>query len=367
MLAEIGYADALIARELKDGSLELIDGHLRADETPNEKVPVLVLDVTAQEADILLATLDPLAAMAGRDDAAFARLVEGADAKSQEVRDLLEGLSAQAILEPEPLTDDEPLEPPKKPVTRRGDLWKLGRHRLLCGDSRQAGEVARVLKGITPRLMVTDPPYGVEYDPAWRQRALPKNPPRRVAKILNDDEASWRETYSHFTGDIVYVWHAGIHADTVAGDLVDAGFDIRTQIIWRKQHFVLSRGHYHWQHEPCWYGVRRGRPSHWCGDRRQSTVWDIANQCSAGGQEEDITSAHSTQKPVECMGRPLRHHGAKGDWVYDPFVGSGSTLSAAEQLERHCAAIELDPGWCDVVIDRWEKLSGQKATRERRC
>ena len=156
----------------------------------------------------------------------------------------------------------------------RGDLVALGRHRLLCGDATVADEVARVLAGVVPALMVTDPPYGVQYTPAWRHDAYPEQR-TAVGTVTNDDRADWTAAWRLFPGNVAYVWHAGLHAATVASNLETAGFELRAQVIWVKQHFALSRGHYHWRHEPCWYAVRRGATAQWCGDRRQSTVWEV--------------------------------------------------------------------------------------------
>ena len=144
--------------------------------------------------------------------------------------------------------DDVP-ETPVDPVSRPGDLWLLGPHRLLCGDSTVATDVERVLGGVTPLLMVSDPPYGVEYDPAWRNQAGAAAT-QRTGKVLNDDRADWREAWALFPGDVAYVWHGALHATTVAESLEAAGFAIRSQIIWAKERLVLSRGDYHWQHEP---------------------------------------------------------------------------------------------------------------------
>ena len=149
--------------------------------------------------------------------------------------------------------DDVP-EPPEDPVSRPGDLWILGKHRLLCGDSTVATDVERVLNGVKPQLLISDPPYGVEYDPSWRNQAGAANT-KRTGKVLNDDRADWREAWSLFPGDVAYVWHGALHAATVADSLEACGFNIRSQIIWAKERLVLSRGDYHWQHEPCWYAV----------------------------------------------------------------------------------------------------------------
>jgi hypothetical protein len=171
-------------------------------------------------------------------------------------------------------------EPPTIPVTRPGDLWLLGPHRLLCGDATSAADVARLLDGAAPHLMITDPPYGVNYDPEWRNEAG-VSATMRTGKVANDDRADWRQAWALFPGDVAYVWHAGVHSRTVIESLDASGFVIRSQIVWAKSRFVLGRGDYHWQHEPCLYAVRKGATGHWQGARDQATLWAISNVCSA--------------------------------------------------------------------------------------
>jgi hypothetical protein len=168
-------------------------------------------------------------------------------------------------------------EIPDQPVSRLGDIWLLGNHRVGCGDSTSAADVAPVLARSEPHLMITDPPYGVSYQPAWRARRNRSNGKLARGVVLNDDRADWREAYALFPGDVAYVWHGSLHGDVVAADLAACGLQLRAQIIWVKQHFTLSRGDYHWKHETCWYAVREGKGSHWSGDRTQTTVWEIAN------------------------------------------------------------------------------------------
>jgi hypothetical protein len=204
--------------------------------------------------------------------------------------DALEGLLADRTAG---LTDPDDAPPlPVDPVSAPGDVWLLGRHRLVCGDATEPETVAKCLNRVTPHLMVTDPPYGVEYDPAWRAKAGVNLSRAKLGKVANDDRADWREAWSLFPGSVAYVWHAGRHASTVQESLQAAGFEVRSQIIWSKERFALSRGHYHWQHEPCWYAVRGS--ANWQGDRKQSTVWHI-------NAREDQGLGHGTQKPVECM------------------------------------------------------------------
>jgi DNA modification methylase len=250
--------------------------------------------------------------------------------------------------------EDEVPETPADPVSRPGDLWLLGPHRLLCGDSTVATDVERVLGGVSPLLMVSDPPYGVEYDPSWRNKAGTAST-RRTGKVLNDDRADWREAWALFPGDVAYVWHGALHATTVAESLEFAGFTVRSQIIWAKERLVLSRGDYHWQHEPCLYAVRKGGKAHWAGDRKQTTLWQISSR------DQDAETVHGTQKPVECMRRPILNNSSPGQAVYEPFMGSGTTLIGAETTGRVCLGIELNPAYVDVAVERWQRFTGKAA------
>lgn len=367
VLSEIGYADALIVRETPDG-LILVDGHLRAETTPDQEVPVLVLDVDEAEADKILLTLDPLAAMAEAGKDQLDSLLREVDTGSEALQAMLADLAKDSglYLTPE-VVEDEVSEPPKVPVTKPGDMWLLGEHRLLCGDSTKAEDVGRLRGGRKPFIMVTDPPYGVEHDPHWREEAgVSSYGPQAKGLVTNDDRLAWTDSYKLFPGHVAYVWHAGRHATEIVVNLRDAGFEVRTQVIWRKPQIVFGRGHYHWQHEPCWYVVRSGGSAKWCGDRTQSTVWEIKSMHVMGGARNhgaDGVTGHSTQKPVECMARPIRNHGGPDDDVYDPFLGSGTTIIAAEQLGRRCYGLEISPAYCDVIVERWEKFSGKKAMR----
>jgi DNA modification methylase len=251
--------------------------------------------------------------------------------------------------------DAPSLEPPATPVSRPGDLWMLGQHRLLCGDATSATDVARLLDCARPHLMTTDPPYGVNYDPEWRNEAG-VSATMRTGKVANDDRADWRAAWALFPGDVAYIWHAGVHARTVIESLEATGFAVRSQIVWAKSRFVLGRGDYHWQHEPCLYAVRRGATGHWQGARDQTTLWPIS---TAG--DEDAATVHGTQKPVECMRRPMLNNSAPGDAIYEPFCGSGSTIIAAETTQRLCLAMEIDPAYVDVAVQRWQAFTGRAA------
>ena len=207
-----------------------------------------------------------------------------------------------------------------------GDLWELDSgkgyaHRLICGDCTDKAVVEKAFD-IQPEIMVTDPPYGVEYDPSWRADAGVNHNDAKMGKVENDDIADWTPAWQLFDGDVAYVYHAGIMSGIVQRSLESCGFIARSQIIWNKDRMALSRGDYHWKHEPCWYVVRKGKLAKRTDDRTQVTVWDIPAR-------DDSGHGHGTQKPIECMERPIRNHNF--EVVYDPFLGSGTTLIACER------------------------------------
>ena len=361
-MAEFGWTVPCLVGE--DG--ELIAGHgrvLAATQLGLTEAPVIVLGHLSEAQRKAYRIADNKLTELGSWDAALlseelnALLAEDFDLSlvgfsDAELQSLLSG-DEGANTGPQDGEDDVP-ETPEDPVSRPGDLWILGNHRLLCGDSTVATDVERVLNGVSPLLMVTDPPYGVEYDPSWRNQAGAAKT-KRTGKVLNDDRADWREAWALFPGDVAYVWHGALHAATVAESLEVSGFTIRSQIIWAKDRLVLSRGDYHWQHEPAWYAVRKTGKGHWAGDRKQTTLWHIANK------DQDENTVHGTQKPVECMRRPILNNSSPGQAVYEPFMGSGTTLIAAETTGRVCHGIELNPAYVDVALQRWQKFTGKQA------
>ncbi len=254
------------------------------------------------------------------------------------------------------LTDqDATPEPPAVPVTKLGYVWVLGNHRVMCGDSTSADSVAVLFGGVSPHLMITDPPYGVEHDPNWRNVAFVPAA-RAIGQVINDDRADWREAWSLFPGDVAYVWHSSTFTHVVAESLLACGFEMRSLIVWAKHRLVIGRGHYHHMHEPCWYAVKKGKTGNWNGDRKQTTVWSMEHNKSETG--------HGTQKPVDAMRRPIENNSKKGESIYDPFSGSGTTIIAAEQTGRHCYAMELSPNYVDVAVQRWQNFTGKTAVLE---
>jgi DNA modification methylase len=370
VMSQLGFAGAILAVE-RDGKLKCCDGHLRTEEMGDKEVPVLILDLNDDEVETLLLSFDAIGSMAKFNRERLESLLGTYDRTKATIdpallngmqqdldkmlKSLAKGAGSTWGKTQEALQDEVP-EPPAVAITEVGDLWILGRHRLKCGDCTNGEHVAEVLAGGEPFMMVTDPPYGVDYDPQWRHECG-LNASDRTGKVANDTVVDWSACYRLFAGAVTYIWHAGKFAGEVWQNIEESGFTVRAQIIWRKTAFVIGRGHYHWQHEPCWYSVREGVSAKWGGDRTQSTVWDITPIHKTRGTVDDQETIHGTQKPVECMARPIRNHGGPEDAVYDPFVGSGTTIIACEQLGRQGYFMEIDPRYADVAAERWGRFT----------
>jgi len=359
LLHDIGYADALLARAEGEG-LVLIDGHLRQSLTPDAVVPVLVLDLSEAEADTLLATLDPLAALAEPDPRALAELLAGLEVSSGAVKELLEDLARSAGLPTSGRTDPEDIPPlPTEPLTRPGELWALGQHRLACADATSPAELGRLMAGERADLLWTDPPYGVSY----------VGKTARSLRIAGDEAAGLDGLLaSAFAavdpqsreGAALYVAHPAGRLSLTFGARFEAqGWHLHQTLVWVKDAMVLGRSDYHYRHEPILYGYKPG-PGRW---GRGGQGWH-------GGNDRDsvfeirrprASREHPTAKPVELIARCLANSSTEGDAVLDPFLGSGSTLLASERLGRRCFAAELDPRYCDVAIARWEAYTGSRA------
>lgn len=362
-IKEFGWTNPLLIDE--DGGI--IAGHgrlLAARQLGRSEVPCIVLDglTDAQKRALIIAD-NKLALNAGWDAELLSSELKGLGEDGFDLsllgfsEDELAGLLVDKT---EGLTDpDEVPETPADPITVLGDVWLLGKHRIVCGDSTDADTVAKCLNGMVPHLMVTDPPYGVEYDPAWRDDRAGKKGETGTATgtVLNDNQADWREAWALFPGDVAYVGHADLHAREVVESLEACGFAMRAQIIWGKSQLAMGRGHYHFQHEPCWYAVRKNATGHWNGDRKQSTLWQI-------DKPQKSETGHSTQKPVECMKRPIENNSSPGQAIYEPFSGSGTTIIAGEMTGRSVHAIELSPAYVDVAVIRWQEFTGQQAVHE---
>lgn len=361
-ITEYGFTNPLLIAP--DG--EIIAGHGRfaaADLLGLAEAPCIVLaHLTPAQRRAYVIADNQLALGAGWDNDLLRAELEAIAADGLDLESLGFGADALAELLNPPTKgqadpDDVPDEP-ETPTSALGDVWLMGGHRLACGDSTDPDAVAQALGGASPHLMVTDPPYGVEYAANWRDASLGgKSGGRAVGKVRNDDRADWSAAWALFHGDVAYVWHGQLQGPVVAASLEGQGLVLRYQLVWAKSQFVIGRGHYHPQYEACWYAVRKGGTGHWQGDRKQSTLWQI-------DKPKKSETGHSTQKPVECMRRPIENNSKPGDAVYEPFSGSGTTIIAAEMTGRRCLAIELSPAYVDVAVLRWETYSGRTATLE---
>jgi DNA modification methylase len=395
ILAEVGIADALLVRETPAG-LQLIDGHLRADVAPDSEWPVLVLDVDDKEAAKLLATVDPLAAMAETDPEKLTQLLHEIDVESEALQQMLAALADEAGLQDDgaEIVEDEVPAPPDEATTQPGDLWILGDHRLLCGDSSKPEDLDRLLDGAVIHLCNTDPPYNVKVEPRSNNaiaaglssfagpkhhqsldlaRHPEKSKPtgkklrakdRPLANDFVSDEAfdqllaAWFGNIARVLapGRAFYIWGGYANCANYPPVLKACELYFSQAIIWVKEHPVLTRKDFMGNHEWCFYGWAEGAAHVFLGPNNAVDVWSVK-------KINPQSMVHLTEKPVELAARAMRYSSRSGENVLDLFGGSGSTLMAAEQTNRHAYLMELDPLYCDVIVQRWEKFTERKAQR----
>ncbi len=377
-IREFGFKIPVLARS--DG--EVVDGHLRlkaAKKLRIPEVPVILCDEwTASQVKAFRLMVNRSVTWADWDEELLALELQELNEADFDLS--LTGFDPKELddlLLPE--DDDEkanatpPL--PANPVSRLGDLWLCAEHRVCCGDATSPAAVVQLLGERMPALLVTDPPYGIELDSEWRDRAgLNGCGPAEASYMKNrtaghtettisgDTRADWSEAFELVPSlQIAYVWHASIFTREVLNGLLRIGFLYPQQIIWNKGRTVLTRTHYWYQHEPCWYVRKKNAP--WFGKAGEnSTIRDSASPKFIMGGSDEEKFDHPTQKPVDLMRRPILNHTKRGELVYEPFLGSGTTLAAAELTERVCCGMELDPKYIDVIVQRWQTLSGKKAT-----
>lgn len=360
LLQEVGFADALVARE-QDGDLVLIDGHLRRSLDPDQVVPVLVLDVSEREADKLLATLDPITGLATADPEPLRDLLSRVSFSSEALRQLLGELSAQAGGVEYATDPDDIPSVPARPRAKPGDLWVLGRHRVLCGDATRKTDLVRLVKRSRPQMMFADPPYGVSYaGKTKRALRMARDDPEGLRSLLEVSFAVISGVLS--PGAAVYVAHpAGPASATFLEAFTGTGWTLRQILVWVKDSLVLGHADYHYRHEPILYGHtpapgRWGRGARgWYGGNAETSVLDIPRPRASRD--------HPTAKPTELVRRLVTNSSAPNDVVLDPFLGSGTTLIACEQLGRRGRFMDVDPAYVDVAVRRWERFTGKKATR----
>ena len=365
-IAEFGFTNPILAGS--DGVIVAGHGRLAAAQKLGlDVVPVVVLDhLTPTQRRALVIADNRIAENAGWDDAMLR--IEIAALQDDDFDLSLTGFDADALAElmagdesdGQGQTDDDAMpEMPETPVSRPGDVWLLGGHRLFCGDSTVADSYDRLLDGAPVDMVFTDPPYNVNYANSAKDKMRGKD-----RAILNDNLgdgfydfllAALTPTIAHCRGGI-YVAMSSSELDVLQAAFRAAGGKWSTFIIWAKNTFTLGRADYQRQYEPILYGWPEGAQRHWCGDRDQGDVWNIKKP-----QKNDL---HPTMKPVELVERAIRNSSRPGNVVLDPFGGSGTTLIAAEKSGRLARLIELDPKYADVIVRRWQDWTGQQATRE---
>jgi len=378
-IREFGFKIPCLVR----GDGEVIDGHLRlkaARKLNLVEIPVILCDEwTPAQVKAFRLMVNRSATWADWDEDLLA--AELLELKTSDFNLSLTGFDPEELdellLQNDPQQEDAVPPLPAIPVSRPGDLWVCGSHRVLCGDATDGAAVSRLLDGRQPMLLVTDPPYGIGLDSEWRDRAglngygaaessymKCRTKGHRATCISGDTRADWSEAFALAPSlQVGYVWHASKYTSEVLRGLLAIGFEIHQQIIWDKGRAVLTRTHYWFQHEPCWYVRKKNAP--WYGKPGEnSTIWCSASPKFIMGASDEEKFDHPTQKPVELMRRPILNHTRRGGLVYDPFLGSGTTLAAAEQTRRVCCGLELDPKYTDVVIERWQGMTGHKATLE---
>ncbi len=356
-----GYVDPIIINS--DGTI--IGGHQRYN---------VLLDLGYDTAHVVIVDLDKNAEKALNvalnkisgewDDEKLCDLLQDLDLSGYDfsltgfTRSELDGLQLKLgvgeAVEDEDFDVDKAVEECEKPVTKRGDLWIMGGHRLLCGDARNVDDMARLMGGAKADLLLTDPPYNVDYVGKTKDALKIDND-----RMSNADfrafllEAFTAARQSMKAGAAFYIWHADSNGYDFRGACMDAGWKVRQCPIWEKDILVLGRQDYQWQHEPCLYGWNEGAGHAWYSDRKQTTILRF--------DKPTRSKEHPTMKPVPLFGYLVQNSSKPGDIVLDPFSGSGTTVIAAEQLDRTAYVMELNERYCDVIVKRWEEQTGEKA------
>ena len=359
-IREFGFTNPILIDEANN----LIAGHgrvLAARKAKMESIPaVVVTGLDDRRRRALVIADNKLALNAGWDEEALRVELEDLAGDFGELMGFSED-ELVALLggeETEGLTDEDAVpEVPEQPVTVEGDVWLLGRHRLMCGDSTSISHLERLCDGQLVDMWLTDPPYNVAYEGGTAEKLTIQND-----EMSNDDFRQFlTDSYTAAdavmkAGAVFYIWHADSEGYNFRGAAFDAGWKVRQCLIWKKSSLVMGRQDYHWMHEPCLYGWKEGAAHLWATDRKQTTIMEF-NKPSRNGE-------HPTMKPVELFEYQMLNNTKGSDIVLDSFAGSGTTAIACEKHGRMARLMELDPKYCDVIVKRWEEFTGQKAVLE---
>lgn len=362
-IKEFGWTNPILV----DGANGIIAGHGRlmaARKLGMEAVPVIELAHLSEPQRKALIIADNKLAMNAEWDNDLLMLELGELLDGGFDLDLL-GFGKDeldALLSPteatEGLTDEDAVpEPPTVPVTVLGDVWLLGRHRVMCGDSCSITDMEKLVAGRQADMWLTDPPYNVAYEGGTKEKLTIQNDSMAddaFRQFLRDAYVTADSTMK--PGAVFYIWHADLEGYNFRGAAQDAGWKVRQCLIWKKSSLVMGRQDYHWKHEPCLYGWKEGAGHLWATDRKQTTILEF-DKPSRNGE-------HSTMKPVALFEYQMLNNTKGGDLVLDSFGGNGTTLIAAEKNGRHSCLMELDPKYVDVIIKRWQDFTGKTATLE---
>ena len=356
VMDRVGWVQDIIVNRRRG---RLVDGHLRqalALERGEATVPVVYVDLAPDEEALVLATLDPLAALAEADGETLQALHSMLEANGAIADRLEDGARSTQISLDEPAAgatepDDIP-DVAARAVSRQGEPWQLGEHRLLCGDATNPGDVEKLMARRKAHWIWTDPPYGVDYQGGGPKRlTIANDRADGLSKVL---ETSFTAADAILQADAaLYVAHpAGSHSQIFTKVFLDAGWHLHQTLIWVKDAFVLGHSDYHYRHGPILYGWK-GSKRRWYGGRDQQSVFEVARPRRSPD--------HPTAKPVALVEAQLPNSSRRGDLGYDPFCGSGTTIIAAERLGRRCNAMEIEPRYVDVCLRRWQNYTGLDA------
>ena len=386
-ISRFGFVDPLIVNTNKDRKNVLVGGHQRlkiAKELGYKKVPCVEVDLTPEKEKELNVRLNKNTGQWDWD----------ALANQFKVNDLLDwGFSRDElqVAEEEKIgnieQDEVPI--PKESICKEGDLWILGEHRLLCGDATKKENIKRLMNGFKADMIFTDPPYGVSYTGVDSGKGtkweMIKNDDLRNDSLYNLLKKSFQNCFDYSKKNpAVYIWHASINQMIFETALKDCSFEVKQQLIWNKG-MKLGRSDYHWMHEPLFYARKEGNNNEWYGDRKNKTILRdgtidlnklkkkelinilniITDESTSWEIKKDSAKfyVHPTQKPVDLCIKAAFNNTKDGEIILDLFLGSGSTLIAAEKINRKCFGMELDANYCDIIINRWQEFTGEKAER----
>ncbi|EKK5902327.1 DNA modification methylase [Enterococcus faecalis] len=361
-ILEFGFVDPPIFNK-RTGNL--VGGHQRvsvAKDLGIGEIEVSIVDLPIEKEKALNIALNKISGQWDEDKLAL--LLNELDENElnisgftdKEIQEVIDQYDMRLDLETEAIDDVFEFELPEKPKAALGDIYQLGRHRLMCGDSTNKAHIELLMDGEKADLLITDPPYNVNYEGKTEAALKIKNDNKTASEFYDFLRSAFSSAYDNLKeGASFYVWYASSEVINFVNSLVDSQFMVKQELIWLKNSFVLGRQDYHWQHEPCLYGWKKDGSHRWYGDRKQTTILDFDKPIA--------NKEHPTMKPIPLFDYQIKNSSKKGDKILDIFGGSGTTMIACEQNDRQAYLMELDPKYVDVIINRWEEFTGKEAIK----